>query len=46
MTVAIYTEVIQGNYGIAAALSTILTIITVISLLIFMKVSKNDSITL
>ncbi|MBZ9533185.1 iron ABC transporter permease [Cytobacillus oceanisediminis] len=46
MTVAIYTEVIRGNYGIAAALSTILTIITVISLLIFMKVSKNDSITL
>ena len=46
MTVAIYTEVIRGNYGVAAALSTILTIITVISLLIFMKVSKNDSITL
>ncbi|KLV22019.1 iron ABC transporter permease [Niallia circulans] len=46
MTVAIYTEVIRGNYGIAAALSTILTIITVLSLLIFMKVSKNDSITL
>jgi len=46
MTVAIYTEVIRGNYGIAAALSTILTIITVISLIIFMKVTKNDSITL
>ncbi|MDN6028098.1 MAG: iron ABC transporter permease, partial [Lacticaseibacillus paracasei] len=41
MTVAIYTEVIRGNYGVAAALSTILTALTVISLLIFMKVSKN-----
>lgn len=46
MTVAIYTEVLRGNYGVAAALSTILTIITVISLLIFMKISKSDTITL
>lgn len=46
MTVAIYTEVLRGNYGIAAALSTMLTILTVISLLLFMKVSRNDSITL
>lgn len=46
MTVAIYTEVLRGNYGIAAALSTILTILTVVSLLIFMKISKNKSITL
>ncbi|QPB56806.1 ABC transporter permease [Lacticaseibacillus paracasei] len=44
MTVAIYTEVIRGNYGVAAALSTILTGLTVISLLIFMKVSKNGDI--
>ena len=36
-----YTEVIRGNYSVAAALSTILTALTVISLLIFMKVSKN-----
>ncbi|MGT2950465.1 iron ABC transporter permease [Streptococcus cuniculi] len=46
MTVAIYTEVLRGNYGVAAALSTILTIITVASLLTFMKISKNNSITL
>ncbi|MEG2708076.1 MAG: iron ABC transporter permease, partial [Vagococcus sp.] len=44
MTVAIYTEVIRGNYGIAAALSTILTAITVVSLLVFMKVSNRDDI--
>lgn len=46
MTVAIYTEVIRGNYGVAAALSTLLTAITVVSLLIFMKVTKSDTITL
>lgn len=46
MTVAIYTEVLRGNFGIAAALSTLLTGFTVISLLLFMKVSKSDSITM
>ena len=46
MTVAIYTEVLRGNYGVAAALSTILTVLTVASLLLFMKISKNNSITL
>lgn len=46
LTVEIYTEVIRGNYGIAAALSTILTILTVASLLVFMKVSKRGDISL
>lgn len=46
MTVAIYTEVIRGNYGIAAALSTMLTIITVISLLLFFKLSGKKEITM
>ena len=46
MTIAIYTEVLRGNYGVAAALSTILTLITVVSLLIFMRVSKSDRITM
>lgn len=46
MTVAIYTEVIRGNYGVAAALSTILTIITVLSLLLFFKLSGKKEITM
>ncbi|CEN28963.1 MULTISPECIES: ABC transporter permease [Pseudolactococcus] len=46
MPVAVYTEVIRGNYGIAAALSTILTALTVGSLLLFMKVTKSDTITM
>lgn len=46
VTVAIYTEVIRGNYGIAAALSTILMVFTVISLLLFMRVSHSKDITM
>lgn len=39
MTIAIYTEVLRGNYGTAAALSSILSAATVVSLLIFFKLS-------
>ena len=44
MSVAIYTEVIRASYGTAAALSTILTVTTVISLLIFFKLSGNKEV--
>jgi iron(III) transport system permease protein len=46
MTVAVYTEVVRGNYGVAAALSTLLTVITVVSLLIFFKLSGKKEITM
>ena len=39
MSVAIYNEVIRASYGPAAALASILTLTTVISLLVFFKVS-------
>ncbi|MEM1484513.1 iron ABC transporter permease [Oscillospiraceae bacterium PP1C4] len=39
LTVAVYTEVVRGNYGVAAALSTILTLLTVISLVVLNKVN-------
>ncbi len=45
LTLAIYTYVSRGNYGIAAALATILTALTIVSLMIFMKVSKTKEIT-
>ena len=41
ISVAIYTEVVRNSYGTAAALATILTVSTVVSLLIFLKVSKG-----
>ena len=44
MSVAIYTEVIRASYGTAAALSTILTVTTVISLLIFFKLSGSKEV--
>ncbi len=41
ISVAIYTEVVRNSYGTAAALAAILTMSTVVSLLIFLKVSKG-----
>jgi len=41
ISVAIYTEVVRNSYGTAAALASILTITTVISLLLFLKISKG-----
>lgn len=44
LTVAIYTEVIRSNFGNAAAYSTVLTITSIISLLLFFKISGNNDI--
>ncbi|MDX9863531.1 MAG: iron ABC transporter permease [Anaerolineaceae bacterium] len=46
LTIEIYTQIIRGNYGIAAALSTILAVLTIISLLIFNRISKDDDLSL
>ncbi len=45
LTIAVYTYVSRGNYGIAAAYATILTVSTIISLLLYMKVAKTDEVT-
>jgi iron(III) transport system permease protein len=44
LSVAVYTEVVRGSYGTAAALSTILTVVTLVSLLIAFRVSGSDEI--
>jgi len=44
LTVEIYTQIIRGNYGIAAALSTMLVFLTIISLLIFNKVNRGGEV--
>lgn len=46
MTIAVYTEVLRGNYGTAAALSTILSVITIISLLVFFKLTGKKEFSL
>jgi len=44
LTLTVYTSVVQGNDGVAAAVATILLVVTTISLLLFMKFSKNKDI--
>ena len=46
LTLGIYTLVSRGTYGPAAAVATILTLFTIISLLIFTKVSKSKDVVL
>lgn len=46
MAVSIYQEVIRASYGTAAALSTILTLTTIISLLIFFKLTGKKEVSL
>lgn len=46
LTLAIYTFVTRGSYGYAAALATILSAITVVSILLYMKIADTDEITL
>lgn len=46
MSVAIYNEVIRASYGSAAALATILTATTVISLLVFFKVTGSREVSI
>ena len=44
MTLAVYNFVTRGSYGYAAAFSSILTLITILSLCLFLKLSKNGEI--
>lgn len=46
LTVAIYTQIVRGNYGIASAMATVLTVMTLLSLLIFKKISKDGDLTM
>ncbi|MCD4672912.1 MAG: iron ABC transporter permease [Anaerolineaceae bacterium] len=46
LTIEIYTQIIRGNYGIAAALSTMLAVLTIISLLIFNKFSQDGDLSM
>jgi len=46
LTLGIYAFVSRGSYGYAAALATILSTFTTVSLLVYMKISGSDEITL
>ncbi len=44
LTVSIYTEVIRGNYGNASAYSAILTVTSILSLLLFFKLTGKREV--
>lgn len=44
LTVSIYTEVIRGNYGNASAYSAILTVTSIISILLFFKLTGKREV--
>jgi len=46
LTLATYIFVSRGTYGIAAASAAILTVFTTVSLLLFFKLTKSDSLAL
>lgn len=46
LTLMVYTLVNRGTYGQAAAVSTVLTVFTILSLALFTKISKDDNITI
>lgn len=46
LAVAVYSEVVRGSYGTAAALSTILTVITILSLLLAKKAAGGRDISI
>lgn len=46
LTVAIYAEVIRSNFGNAAVFSTILTLTSIVSLLIFFKLTHSKDVSI
>lgn len=46
LTVAIYTQIVRGHYGVASAMATLLTGITIVSMIIFDIVSPDGDVTL
>lgn len=46
MSVSIYAEVLKSNYGVAAALSVILSVVSILSVVLFTRLSGGRDITL
>ena len=46
LTMSTYVAITRGNYGLAAAFASILTLVTTISLLAYLKISKSEDINL
>lgn len=46
LTMSAYVAISRGNYGLACAFSAILTALTMVSLLVYLKASKSEDISL
>ncbi|MDY3282106.1 ABC transporter permease [Dysosmobacter sp.] len=46
LTMSTYVAITRGNYGLAAAFAAILTVVTTVSLLIYLWVSKSEDVSL
>ena len=46
LTMSTYVAITRGNYGIAAAFATILTVVTTLSLILYLWVSKSEDVKL
>lgn len=46
LTMSTYVAISRGNYGLAAAFAAILTVVTTISLIIYLAVSKSEDVSL
>ena len=46
LTMSTYLAILRGNDGIAAAFATILTVVTILSLLLYLKISKSEDVRL
>ena len=46
LTMSTYLAILRGNDGMAAAFATILTVVTTLSLLLYLKISKSEDIKL
>ena len=46
LTMSTYLAILRGNDGIAAAFAAILTAVTTVSLLVYLKVSKSEDVRL
>ena len=46
LTMSTYVAITRGNYGLAAAFATILTVVTTVSLLAYLAISKSEDVQL
>ena len=46
LTMSTYVTISRGNYGLAAAFAAILTVVTALSLLLYLRITKSEDINL